>query len=89
MEQLFAGVLGNSSSYDFERYQHWSVLSVDFLHVFMSQHGQFEVSKHYKTVLYLPVYYYHVTYTSRANLHSAITQMLRNTLLETDAISKI
>ena len=73
MEQLFVGVLGNSSSYDFETYQHWSVLSVEFFHVFMLQHRQFEVSKHYKTVPYLPVCYYHVTYTSRVNLHSAIT----------------
>ena len=73
MEQLFVGVLENSSSYDFEKYQHWSVLSVEFFHVFKLQHEQFEVSKHYKTVPYLPVYYYHVTYTSRVNLHSAIT----------------
>ena len=68
MEQLFVGVLGNSSSYDFEKYQHWSVLSVEFFHVLKLQHEQFEVSKHYKTVHYLPVYYYHVTYTSRVNL---------------------
>ena len=72
MEQLLACVLRNSSSYDFEKFQHWSVLSVEFSHVFMLQKRRFAVSRHLKTASYLPVCSYHVTYTFRVNVHSAV-----------------